>query len=277
MNADLTSAANPPADETSRRVVLRSLLAGLDSLAVAFSGGVDSTVLAHAAVTALGDRAVAVLADSPSLPRAELAEARRTAAQVGIRLVVVQTDELSDEGYQRNTGDRCYFCKAALFRAMEAWCAREGITHLALGEIADDALDHRPGRVAAQESGVLAPLALAGYTKEDVRSYAREYGLEVAEKPASACLASRIPVGTRVDRGLLAQVEQAEAGLKALGARILRVRHHGTHARVELGAAELELSQTHAASFDEVLTDAGFSTWDTARYRSPAERALSQD
>jgi len=257
----------------ARRAALHERLAALPSVAVAYSGGVDSTVLLHAAVRALGDRAVAVIADSPSLPRRELAEAREQALQLGARLEIVRTVEGEDPDYQANLGQRCYFCKAALFDAMERVAEREQIPFLAFGEIVDDALDDRPGARAARERGVLAPLAEAGMSKADVRRYATEAGLDVAEKPASACLASRIPVGTKVTPERLATVEAAEEKLRGLGLRVLRVRHHGELARVEVGANELARAMELRSELEERLRSAGFRELELAVYRSPAERS----
>lgn len=259
--------------DAAQVAALDGRLAELGSVAVAFSGGVDSSVLAHAAHRVLGSAAVAVVADSASLPRRELEEARQVAQSIGIRLVELATDEQDDPDYQANRGDRCYFCKAALFRALDAWRAAEGIPWAALGEIADDALDDRPGRRAAQEAGVVAPLAEAGFTKEQVRAYARAFALPVAEKPAMACLASRIPVGTRVTRELLSTVERAENGLRDLGLRVVRVRHQGEHASVELGAMDLEEVARDDAAPRRAVLAAGFRTVAFGRYLTPAERA----
>lgn len=260
-----------------RRDGLLADLAQLPSLAVAFSGGVDSSVLLHAASAALGERCLGVIADSPSLPRAELEQARALALSMNWRLVVVSTDELESEEYVQNRGDRCYFCKRALFDAMALVCKREGIAHLAFGEISDDLLDDRPGARAAREARVLAPLTRAGFGKQDVRRYAREARLPVADKPASACLASRLPVGTQVTRARLARVEVAEEAVRALGLRVLRVRDHGTLARLEVGAAELHLARSRSESIGVRLRQAGFSDWELATYVAPAQRGPDVD
>lgn len=250
---------------------LRADVAALGRVAVAFSGGVDSSVLLHVAHDVLGpEDGVGVIADSPSLPRAELAEARRVAGTIGARLVEVRTHEGDDPSYRANVGDRCYFCKAALFRAMESFAAEQGFRHLAFGEIVDDWSDDRPGARAASEFGVVAPLSAAGLGKDDVRRYAAEAGLPVADKPASACLASRIPVGTVVTPERLATVEAAEASLRAaLGLRVLRVRHHGALARVEVGADEEPMARAHVPRIEALLADEGFERVEIAVYGRP--------
>jgi uncharacterized protein len=254
---------------------LHARLASLERVAVAFSGGVDSSALLHAAREALGEGAVGVIADSPSLPRRELELARETARAIGAELAVIETDEMEDESYRANRGDRCYFCKSALFRAMEPWAREHGFRALAFGEIADDLLDVRPGARAAREFGVVAPLSEAGFTKEDVRRYAREAGLDVAEKPASACLASRLPVGTTVTRERLARIERCEEALKDLGFRQVRVRDHGERARVEVGRGELESARERAGEIEAILAAEGFVHVGIEAYVAPAEqRAL---
>lgn len=252
---------------------LRARLRALGRVAVAFSGGVDSTVLLHAAVSELGDGAVGLIADSPSLPRRELAEARELARAIGTELVVLRTHEMDDERYRENRGDRCYFCKSALFEAMKPWARAHGFTALAFGEITDDLLDDRPGARAAREFGVVAPLSAAGFSKEDVRRYAREAGLIVADKPSSACLASRLPVGTAVTRAKLARVETAEGVLRALGLSQVRVRDHGSLARVEVGGGELPHAETRWSEILTALGACGFERAELARYRTAAERA----
>jgi uncharacterized protein len=246
----------------------RSMLS-LGRVAVAFSGGVDSSVLLHAAHRMLGDGAVAVIADSPSLPRRELDEARALAATIGARLEVIATDEMDDERYVANAGERCYFCKSALFRAMEPWARAQGFDALAFGEITDDLSDYRPGARAAREMGVVAPLSQSGFDKDDVRRYAREHGLSVAEKPSSACLASRLPIGTRVTREKLLRIERCEEGLRALGFVRRRVRDLGKRARIEVGADELERAHFLVSSLADLLAAEGFADFDIAAYGRP--------
>jgi len=220
---------------------LREQLAALPGAVVAFSAGVDSTALLHACREALGDRAVAVTADSPSLPRSELREAQALALEIGVRHVVLPTDELARAGYRQNAGDRCYHCKKELFVTVAE--QREQIApadwRVVYGAITDDLGDHRPGQVAAKEHRVLAPLLISGFSKEDVRRYSRDVGLKTASKPSFACLSSRVPYGTAIDAELLGKIERAEAVLRAHGFRQFRVRHHDKVARIEVAADEL--------------------------------------
>lgn len=251
----------------SRRNELDRLLRSFPDLVVAFSGGVDSSVLLHAAAQALGPRAVALIGDSASLPRRELLEARAFAAALGVRCERLATDELASEDYRRNDGQRCFHCRHALFTGMERWARTQGFHVLAYGEITDDLGEHRPGRVAAERFEVRAPLRECGFSKEDVRRYARDNGLAVADKPAAACLASRLPPGTRVTPEALARVEEAEERVRALGFGLLRVRDHGGRARVEVD--ELELARAQGAR-DEIaarLRALGFHELELAPYR----------
>ncbi|MDP6538196.1 MAG: ATP-dependent sacrificial sulfur transferase LarE [Planctomycetota bacterium] len=255
---------------------LYARLSELESVAVAFSGGVDSSVLLHAAHTTLRERAAAVVADSPSLPRSELEGARAFARELGARLAVLRPDELADPRYRANGADRCYHCKSALFRVALPWALANGFAVVAVGEITDDLLDDRPGSRAASEAGVVAPLREAGLSKADVRRYAREAGLAVADKPASACLASRLPRGRAVSAERLARVERAEERLRELGLRALRVRDHGAWARVEVGADELDHAAERRASIGRALAGCGFDAFELAAYVPPAERSRAR-
>lgn len=229
----------PSLDDKMR--ALQQRLAALRGAVVAFSGGVDSTALLHACREALGDRVVAVTADSPSLPRSELAEAQALARELGVRHVVLPTHEIDRPGYRANAGDRCYHCKQELFLtvAQQRTAIAPGDWAVVYGAIVDDLGDHRPGQRAAAEHGVLAPLVDAGMGKADVRAYSRRHGLRTADKPSFACLSSRVPYGTPIDRGVLGRIEAAEEVLRAHGFRQFRVRHHDAVARIEVGADEL--------------------------------------
>ncbi|HEX5283713.1 MAG TPA: ATP-dependent sacrificial sulfur transferase LarE [Bryocella sp.] len=220
-------------------LTLRSSLAALDSLLVAYSGGTDSAFLAHLAHEVLGRRMQAVIADSASLPRAELAAALAFAAHHSIPVETIATEELANLDYQRNDAQRCFHCKNELFTQMERLRAKRGFAHLAYGRNLDDDGDFRPGQLAAGLHRAIAPLAEAGLRKAEVRALARAAGLSLADKPASACLSSRIEYGRAVTTEALAQVEAAEAALHALGFTQLRVRHHGELARIELIREEL--------------------------------------
>jgi uncharacterized protein len=267
----LHRAPAPTADGYGARLAdLRARIRALGSVAVAFSGGVDSGVLLHVACQELGERAAGVIADSPSLPRRELEEARGLARAIGARLHEVRTAEADDPRYRANQGDRCYFCKTALFAAMEPWAQAQGFAALAFGEITDDLADHRPGARAAREFGVVAPLREAAFSKADVRRYAREAGLPVADKPAAACLASRIPTGTEVTLERLARVEAAEAAVHRLGLRQVRVRHHGEVARLEVGRDELPRARELEPALRQALAAAGFLRFSLHAYQSPA-------
>lgn len=211
----------------------------LGSVVVAFSGGVDSALLAVAAHRALGRKALAVTADSASLADAQRVQARELAARFGFAHRIITTDEFADPAYLRNDEGRCYRCKSELFGKLVPLARAEGFAHVAYGLIADDLTDFRPGRRAAQEAGARAPLAEAGFTKDEVRALSRMLGLPTADLPASPCLSSRVPYGTAVTPAVLRQVEAAEAAVRSLGFRELRVRHLGDGARVEIAAAEM--------------------------------------
>ncbi len=226
----------------ARFAALQRLLAGARRLLVAYSGGVDSTFLLKVAVDTLGAaRVLAVLGDSESLPRREKEEAVALAARLGAPLRLLRTRELDNPSYASNPGNRCYFCKSELYDHLLPLADAEGYDVVADGTNRDDAHDVRPGRRAAQERGITSPLLAAGLGKADIRELSRRLGLPTWDKPASPCLASRIPFGQPVEAGKLAQVEAAEAALHAAGIRGARVRHHGVVARLELPAEALVL------------------------------------
>jgi uncharacterized protein len=218
---------------------LEERLRALGSMLVAYSGGVDSAYLAWAAHRVLGERMAAVLADSASLARSHYRDALAFAEEQGIPLLVLETKELEREAYASNHGDRCFHCKDELFTMLEAERARRNMAAVAYGLNVDDGKDFRPGQRAAAEHHVAAPLAEAGLTKADIRALAQQAGLRVWDKPASACLSSRIEYGRRVTTEALRQVEDAEERLRALGLRRFRVRHHGSVARIEIAEEEM--------------------------------------
>lgn len=270
----------------SRLERLRSLLRAADGCVVAYSGGVDSVFLAAVAHEVLGDRMIAAIADSPSLPRRELKEAVEIAERFRIPLRVLGTAEFQDDRYLANPTDRCYFCKHALFTELEPLARSLGFGVLVYGENASDVGDHRPGARAAGEFRVQAPLKEAGLTKADIRELSARMGLPTADKPQLACLSSRIPTGERVTPEKLRMVEEAEYLLRDLGFRDVRVRHHelggtlrGHLARIEVGAAEIPrlLESELRERLDAGIRAAGYTqvTLDLAGYRRGSNNGVA--
>jgi uncharacterized protein len=259
-------------DLTEKSALLDRTLLDLGSVLVAYSGGTDSAFLAWSAHRVLSNQMLAVIADSASLPRAELAAALAFTAAHGIPTHILQTAELDNPDYQRNDRQRCFHCKDELFTQMEHLRARLGYRHLAYGMNLDDRGDFRPGQQAAANHHTVAPLVTAQLTKPEIRALARAAGLSLADKPASACLASRIEYGRAVTRENLSQVEQAEDALHALGFPQVRVRHHGDLARIEIDRPDLPRALT-LPMLDRItaaVRQFGFLyvTLDTEGYRS---------
>ena len=235
----IASTKTSDASLAAKAARLRELLAGYRSVLIAFSGGVDSAYLAIAAHAELGDRALAVTADSPSYPDTHRQLALKVARDFGFAHEMIRTDELARPEYRANPANRCYYCKDELYSHLAAIARDRGFAVVVDGNNADDRGDYRPGRQAAREHGVESPLDAADLTKDDIRELARAAGLESWNEPASACLSSRIPYGNEVTDERLRQIERAEQVVRELGFRIFRVRHHDTVARLEIARAEM--------------------------------------
>jgi uncharacterized protein len=248
---------------------LRFELERLDRVVVAFSGGADSAFLAAVAHRTLGERAHAVTAVSPSLAGAEHDDCAALSVEWGLRWTPVETHEMERAAYRLNDADRCFHCKAELMEVVAPIAAAEHAT-VVLGVNTDDLADHRPGQAAALEAGAVFPLVAAGFSKAEVRAASKELGLRTWDKPAAACLASRIPHGTPVSVGLLSTIDRAEAALKRLGFRDVRVRHYGETARIELGIDELVGAIEQRTAIVEAVRAVGYRyvTLDLEGFRS---------
>jgi uncharacterized protein len=265
-------------DLDHKRAQLQARLSKVGRLLVAYSGGVDSAYLAWAAYQALGENMLAIIADSPSLARTQLSDAIAFAQEQSIPLEVVATSELDRPEYVRNDSQRCFFCKDELFTLMEELRETRGYDAIAYGVNLNDQGDFRPGQKAAANHRVVAPLLDAGLTKDEIRALAREAGLRIWDKPASACLSSRIEYGRPVTREALAVVEKGEDAIRTLGFRQFRVRHHGEIVRIEISRDELQkaLDPAMAENFTRIFKALGFQfvTLDLEGFRSGSMNAL---
>ena len=249
---------------------LKSVINNYESAVVAFSGGIDSSLVAYVAGEVLGNNALAVTSGSASLKRSDLHLAETLGKDWDLSHEIIVTDELSKADYRRNPVDRCFHCKTSLYTSLDTICKERGIEVIFNGTNLDDLGDHRPGLVAADNYQVCSPLVEAGFRKADVRLLANELGLKNADKPQSACLSSRFPYGTSIDEQLLAQVEQAETVLESLGFTQFRVRHHGDLARIEVIETELKKAMDHRSQINKALSDLGYRyvTLDMTGFRS---------
>lgn len=256
---------------------LKDYIGELGALVVAYSGGVDSALVLKVATEVLGKKAIGVTADSPSVPRVEIEESKSIAESIGARHILVATNEIENDNYSQNPVNRCYYCKFELYSHLIHVARKEGIKFVANGTNLDDLGDYRPGLEAAKEFQVVSPLKEAGLNKADVRTLAKKLGLKIWDKPASPCLASRIPYGNTVTPEKLAMVEKAEVFLKAYGLKEIRVRHFGGTARIETPRTDLPTIENHFEAISNYFKKLGFENTEWKQFKSGALNALIKD
>lgn len=261
---------------TAKERLLRDILITMDRVAVAYSGGVDSTYLLKIAFESLGERVVGLTAVSPSLPADELSEAQQVARQIGVKHVLIESHEMDDPRYLANSSARCFFCKNQVYTELIDYASSQGYTWVVDGSNLDDTGDHRPGQQAARQHGVRSPLLEAELTKAEIRQLARQAGLPNWDKPAAACLSSRIPYGTLITLEALSQVEQAERLLRSLGLRQVRVRHYQDTARIEVELLDLQTVLDQRETILRGLQSLGYTyvTLDLEGFRSGSLNAV---
>jgi uncharacterized protein len=259
LNTSSTAIESNGAMLAAKESNLRKIIRARGSLVVAYSGGVDSTLVLKIAHDELGERALGVTAVSPSLPSGELEEAEEMAHHIGARWTRLETNEVDDPRYQANTEARCYFCKTEVYGRLVAFALAHGFAGVADGINLDDVSDRRPGRMAGIEHGVLSPLVEAGFSKAEVRTLSQKLGLPTWDKPSLACLSSRLPYGTKVTRDALAQIDRAEQAVRLLGVRQVRVRHHDKLARIEVESDDFPKVLAHREEIAQALRALGYA------------------
>ncbi len=253
---------------------LKNLIREYESLIIAYSGGIDSTLLLRIAGEVLGDQVMGVMADSASVPRKEISKAKKMAKEFGTKMMIINTEETSDENYIKNPSNRCYYCKTELYHKLFDVAREKNIRYIANGTNIDDLGDFRPGLQAAEEQQIKSPLRDAGLSKNDIRELAKRLHLNIWDKPASPCLASRIPYGDPVTIQKLAQIEAAEDYLKSFGIRELRVRHFGKQARIEVNKQDFPTIEKCWDQIKSKFNEIGFSDADYQEFKSGALNVL---
>ncbi len=257
--------------------ILKNEINRLDSAIVAFSGGVDSVLLLKAAHDVLGDKVIAVTADSPSLPRRELEEAKKIAEEIGTKHIIINTEEAENDNYLKNPINRCYYCKTELYAKLKELSKKLGIKNILNGTNLDDLGDHRPGLKAADEHRIISPLKNTGLTKNDIRELARYLNLKAWDKPSSPCLSSRIPYGQEITSRKLKMIEEAENFLKDFGIRELRVRHFGSKARIEVNEGDKPIISNNFESITNKFNEIGFNEIIVSNFKSGILNIMMQN